>query len=315
MKILVGDVGGTNTRLGLAVRENDGWSLQRLEVFATPDLLSPLVERYCAGLKMSDWTPDAAALCGAGPRREDGRIVLTNRSTVLDAAELAAAAGVPQASLLNDFEAVGWSLPAYRPADLRACGAGVANPAAPRVVLGAGTGLGIAALLPDGDNWRVLPCEGGHADLSPVDELELSAWTQLRMRLRRVTSEHVLSGPGLARLHAALHPGTALTAPEIGRALIAGDAAAVATGRCWARWLGRLAGNLALHFNAGGGIYIAGGIVPSWGEHFDAAAFREGFEDKLPFVDWLRGVPAYVVTHPYPGLLGLAVAAAAKRHP
>jgi glucokinase len=78
------------------------------------------------------------------------------------------------------------------------------------------------------------------------------------------------------------------------------------------RWLGRVAGNLALIAAARGGVYLAGGILPRWGERFDVAAFRRGFEDKPPYTEWLRAIPAYLVTHPQPGLLGLAVLAEAS---
>lgn len=302
--ILVGDVGGTNTRLALARRDGDAWRLDLLQVYPTPSDLPSLVAKYCAGL--SGITLRGAALCGAGPRRPDGSLKLTNRDTQLDPPALAAATGLPRAHVLNDFEAVAWSLPALHSSDLRALGKASPEPGAPRVVLGAGTGLGVAGLLSQGQGYIVLPGESGHTDIAPVDDTEMAVWTHLRRDLGRVTAEQVFSGPGLTRLHAALHGGETLDAPSISAGLAAGDARAVRTISVFTRWIGRFAGNLALGLGARGGVYIAGGVIPSWGEKFDARTFREGFEDKAPFDVWMQQVPAYVVNHPQPGLLGLA---------
>ena len=60
---------------------------------------------------------------------------------------------------------------------------------------------------------------------------------------------------------------------------------------------------------ARGGVYLAGGILPRWIGRFDVAEFRAGFEDKAPYAEWQRAIPTYIVTHPQPGLLGLAVLA------
>ncbi|MGQ0618416.1 MAG: glucokinase [Panacagrimonas sp.] len=307
--ILVGDVGGTNTRLATAQFVRDGWQLEALRVYPTPSDLASLVAEYCRTLGVIDLV--GAALCGAGPRQADGRLKLTNRDTWLDPAALAAATGLKRVHVLNDFEAVAWCLPALGPADQRMLGSGTVDCTAPRLVLGAGTGLGVASLVPQGaQGYVVLPGEGGHTDLAPVDEVEHAAWTCLRRDLGRVTAEHVFSGPGLERLHAALHGGEALGAPAISAGLAAGEARATRTIAIFTRWIGRFAGNQALSLGARGGIYIAGGVIPSWGERFDARIFREGFEDKAPHVGWMQRVPAAVVTHPQPGLLGLAAFAA-----
>ncbi|MBI2384316.1 MAG: glucokinase [Gammaproteobacteria bacterium] len=301
--ILVADVGGTHTRLALAAPDAAGWQLHRLATFPTAADVPALVRRYLAAAGTP--RPRGFACAGAGPIGADGRIRLTNSAAVLDPDALAAAAGLRRTLLINDFEAVAHALPALAPEQLRACGGGQPDPRAPRLALGAGTGLGIAALLPEGGDWRALPGEGGHADLAPVDDEELAAWQRLRAAHGRVTAETVLSGPGLERLYAALRPEAArLPAPEIVAA--AGDPFAARAVRLFTRWLGRVAGNLVLSLGARGGVYLAGGIVPAWAERFDAAEFRRGFEDKAPFGEWMRGVPSYVVTHPQPGLLGLA---------
>lgn len=305
--ILVGDVGGTRTRLALAVKEGGRWRLERLEEQATASDVPAAIGRFLDG---GAGRPAAAAFCGAGPLLADGSIRLTNNDVQLLPAALARAAGVARAILVNDFQAVAHAIPALDAGSLAPAGGGGPVADAPRVVLGPGTGLGIAILVRAGGSWEAVAGEGGHADLAPVDDDELAAWQRLRSGQRRVSAETVLSGSGLERLYAALAGDGARGAGEIDAAARRGEPAAVRTIALFTRWLGRVAGNLALTAGARGGVYLAGGILPRWGELFDAREFRRGFEDKPPLGRWLRDIPAWVVTHPQPGLLGLAELAA-----
>lgn len=302
--ILLGDVGGTHTRLALAEPDGDHWRFARLERLPTGAGITETVSRFLAAAGRP--ALEAAAFCGAGPVDADGSIRLTNAPLRLEPARLAMAAGVARVVLVNDFAAVAHAIPRLPANAFAACGAGRAQRDAPRLVLGPGTGLGVALLVPDGAGWRVVPGEGGHADLAPVDDGELEAWRLLRERHGRVALETVLSGPGLVRLHEVLAPGTAPTAAAIAEAAWRGESTATRTVSIFTRWLGRAAGNLALAAGARGGVYLAGGILPAWGPRFDAAAFRAGFEDKGARSEWLRDLPCFVVQHPEPGLYGLA---------
>ncbi|MGH8130566.1 MAG: glucokinase, partial [Steroidobacteraceae bacterium] len=201
--ILVGDVGGTRTRLALAAKGPDGWRLTRLEERATggADILT-VVSRYLADAPAT--RVKAAAFCGAGPVATDGSIRLTNTNVLLEPAALARAAGQSQAILINDFTAIAASIPHLPAHTLVQRGGGWANAAAPIVVIGPGTGLGVAIATPSAGGWITITGDGGHADLAPVDDEELVIWQQLRAVLPRVSAESVLCGPGLARLHALL---------------------------------------------------------------------------------------------------------------
>jgi len=302
--ILVGDIGGTHARLALADADGGEIRIDRQQVGPTPEDLPALIRRYLddQGIR----TVAALALCGAGPTRDDGSIRLTNHPCVLEPASLGRAAGAGRVIVVNDFAAVAHAIPALRQQDLLPCGGGQPVAGAPCVAIGAGTGLGIAALVAAGDDWVVVPGEGGHADLAPVDDEELAAWSVLRLREGRISAEMVLSGRGLERLHNAVGGAVPLDAPYIARAAAQGDVSAARAVRLFTRWLGRVAGNATLTVAARGGVYIAGGIVPAWGSSFDIAAFRAGFEDKAPFADWLARIPAFVVLHPQPAFLGLA---------
>ncbi len=305
--ILVGDVGGTRTRLALAARANGTFEIADVEESPTTPDIAAKVARFVRGRNVK-----AAAFGAAGPVFADGTIRLTNAGVVLVAAELAAAAGLERTVLVNDFRAIAESIPQLPPGSLQACGGGPAVAGEAVVVIGAGTGLGtaIGAQAPGG--WHVIQGDGGHGDLAPVDDEELEAWQRLRRAHGRVSAETVLSGPGLERLYAAIS-GKFLGAADIDAAAWRGEPEAVQAHALFTRWLGRVAGNLALVAGARGGVYLAGGILPRWSARFDVAAFRRAFEDKGQYAEWLRAIPCFLITHPHPGLLGLAVLASVRR--
>jgi glucokinase len=303
--ILVGDVGGTRTRLALAAQANDAWELSGVEESATTPDLADKVRRFVRGRRLV-----AAAFGGAGPVAADGSIRLTNADVRLSPPELAQAAGIPSVVVVNDFGAIAQAIPSLPRLSLAPCGGGKAVAGEPVVVLGPGTGLGTAIGACGPGGWHAIAGDGGHADLAPVDDEELEIWQRLRHAHGRVSAETILCGPGLERLYAAV-TGATLRAPDIDVAAWRGDAGAVRTHALFTRWLGRFAGNLALFAGARGGVYLAGGILPRWAARFDTAAFRRAFEDKAPYTDWLRAIPSFLVMHPYPGLLGLAVLASA----
>jgi glucokinase len=213
---------------------------------------------------------------------------------------------------VNDFRAIAEAIPQLGADDVRPCGGGAAVAGEPVVVLGPGTGLGTAIAAPVAGGWHVIQGDAGHADLAPVDDEELEAWERLRRAHGRVSAETVLSGPGLERLYAAM-TGISLAAPAIDAAAWRGEPEAVRVHALFTRWLGRVAGNLALAAGARGGVYLAGGILPRWSSRFDVAAFRRGFEDKGQYAAWLRAIPSLLIIRPHPGLTGLAALAAARR--
>jgi glucokinase len=307
--ILVGDVGGTRTRLALARQANGAWVLsQPEETPTTPEFVARVV-RFLGGRNV-----EAAAFGIAGPVTTERSVRLTNADVRLDVAEIAGACGIAEADVTfaNDFRAIAEGLP-YLPREfLQQWGGGDAVAGQPVVVLGAGTGLGASIGAPGDGGWRVVQGEGGHADLAPVDDEELETWQRLRRAHGRVSAETVLSGPGLERLYAAI-AGRNLDAAGIDAAAWRGEPEAARAHALFTRWLGRVAGNLVLTAGARGGVYLAGGILPRWSSRFDVAAFRRAFEDKGQYAGWLRATPSFLITHPNPGLLGLAVLASARR--
>ena len=316
--ILVADFGGTNARAALAWQEAGGVVLERLHAEPLGAEQAPATWLRQYYLAQGKPALRACVACAAGPVEQgaDGvrRIHFTNRPGELDTRNLAAACGSRKAELLNDFEAVAHALPALRPADLHLHGGGLGT--GTRLVLGPGTGLGVAAWLPAGGG-AVVAGEGGHARLAPGNAREAALLARLADQEGFVGAEDVLSGPGLLRLYRVLCVEAGLApashdASEVWQQWLAGNAIARTAVALFTTFLGRYAGDLALAFGATGGVYLAGGIVPGWGEHFDIARFRDGFESKGRYRDYLAAIPSATIIRPNPSLLGMATYALAN---
>jgi len=243
----------------------------------------------------------------AGP--VDGEeIALTNRTSWrLRRREFAKRFGFSQLRVLNDFEAIAWALPRLGAAHTRPLGPPVAARAGVKVVLGPGTGLGVAALLPADGRWHVVASEGGHASFGPQAADEIEVFARLRQECGAVSAETVLSGSGLARLARALDPQAARHAPEtIAASALAREPSAQAAARLFVRLLGRFAGGLALTFKALGGVYIAGGVASGLGPLLDEPQFRAAFEAHPPYQRLLEAIPTLLITCEEPGLIGCA---------
>jgi glucokinase len=173
---LVSDIGGTRVRFGLAGEQD---RVQHLREFKTSDFsgFTACAEAYLVQLSANVSRPEAAAIAVAGPI-EDGVARLTNVSWTIDAAEIKAALGLKSVRLANDFEAQAYALPWLDPEDLQQVGGGKVIPNGSRVVLGPGTGLGVAGLISGRrGGFRAVPGEGGHVTLPAMndDEADLLA--------------------------------------------------------------------------------------------------------------------------------------------
>ena len=304
---LLGDVGATHAR----------WVWQDAPSAARPaaqtyrcdefDSIEALIARFMADARVA--RPRSVAFGIATPIAGD-RVAMTNRAWSFSIAALQAALGAQRCLVLNDFAALAAGLPCLRESDLRRIGGGQAIPGAPRVVLGPGSGLGVAALVTDdGGREIVIEGEGGHATLAPGDAREGAVLDWLRAEFGHISAERALSGPGLVNLYRALCALDGRTAASFAPADISAqaptDPACAEALQCFAGLLGSVAGNLALTFGARGGVYVAGGIVPRLGGAFDAAAFRARFEAKGRFCAYLERIPTWVITSPAAALCGV----------
>ena len=179
-------------------------------------------------------------------------------------------------------------------------------------VIAPGTGLGVSGLVPDGaGGFTAIEGEGGHRTLAAQDPREWAIVSALAERFGHASAERALSGPGIEALYRAiasidgLPGGGDRTAAEIARdAFARSDPVAEEAVATFTGLLGSVAGDLALTLGARGGVYVAGGIVPGWGDGFDAVHFLDRFRAKGRFRGYLSAVPVRVVTHPYPALAG-----------
>jgi glucokinase len=301
---LVGDIGGSKSRFALA---NSAGRPERILVIDndTAADLEAAVGRY---LDETGAKPRTATLAVAGPI--DGEeVALTNRAWRFRRRDLAHRFGWSQLRVLNDFEAIAWALPQLGATDTRPLGkSAVARRGARdgvKLVLGPGTGLGVAALLPADGRWHVVASEGGHASFGPQAADEAEVFARLRNECGSVSAECALSGPGLKRLARALDPQATFTAPEtIVAGALAREPSALAATRLFVWLLGRFAGDLALTFKALGGVYITGGVAAGLGPLLDEPQFRAAFEAHPPYQELLASIPTLLITCEEPGLIG-----------
>lgn len=261
------------------------------------------------------------ALGVAGPI-VGGRARLTNHPWTIDGAAIGRTLGAP-VHLLNDLEALAYSLDALQAHEVVPLHEGRPDPAGPKAVIAAGTGLGQAVLVRVNGQSLACPAEAGHADFGPRGPREDELVRMLRARYGRATVEHVLSGPGLVNLHRLTHAGVPC---EATRGLNETDqpaaiSAAALGHRCvgcqealelFVSAFGSEAGNLALRTLATGGLYVGGGIAARLEPALRSLGFLDAFLGKPPMESLLDRIPVRLITAEDAGLLGAAVAA--QRH-
>ncbi|MBM1192654.1 glucokinase [Pseudomonas weihenstephanensis] len=308
---LVGDIGGTNARF--ALWEND--QLRSVSVLATADYACPedAITVYLHGLGLPLGGVGAVCLSVAGPVSGD-EFRFTNNHWRLSRVAFCRTLEVDRLLLINDFSAMALGMTRLQPEDVRQVCAGVAEPTRPAVVIGPGTGLGVGTLLNLGEgHWMALPGEGGHVDLPMSNPREVQLWQHIYNEIGHVSAESVLSGSGLARVYRAIcavegHTPVLDSDRAITGAALAGDPVARQVLEQFSCWLGRVAGNNVLTLGGRGGVYIVGGVIPRFADLFLASGFARSFADKGCMSDYLNGIPVWLVTAPYPGLMGAGVA-------
>jgi len=315
--ILAGDIGGTKTLLQLSDGAGRVWREERLESGAFADLAS-LIEAFLG----ADAPPTAACLAVAGPVEggpEGQRARLTNLPWQLDSQALSGRLGIPRLRLINDFQAVGYAIEGLAPGQLHTLQTGQAVAQAPRLVVGAGTGLGVCLLVWQGDHYRALPTEGGHIAFAAQDAEQARLAEVLQGRYGRVSAERVVSGGALPEVYAHLwgELGSGALAPvdtqspaaaaEISRRARSGeDPAAAATLRLFVRAYGATAGDLALTCLPRGGVYLAGGVTPKLLDLLQQPPFLAAFHAKGRMRPILEALPLHAVLEERCGLLGAA---------
>ena len=321
--IIAGDVGGTKTILQL-VERRDGGSRAVFEgrylaaEFSGFDALFARFMDSARAQGLGQQQIDIAVLGVAGPIDGD-RVRMTNRPWEIDGAALAARFGIGQVRLVNDFVAAANGIALLDPADVFALQPGEPVARAPQVVLGAGTGLGVAFRIWQAGRYEVLAGEGGNSGFAPATPEQCELWRHIHARTGWVGVEQVVSGPGLLNVYeflcardagsgslpaARLQEGTDKAAAIVELALNANDPLAAKALDLFIEAYGAAAGDFALDVLAQGGVYVAGGIAPRIVSRLRLGGFLRAFRSKGRFAERLARIPVYVVTNAALGVLG-----------
>jgi glucokinase len=228
-------------------------------------------------------------------------VQMTHRPWAVDGAILSRRFAIPRVRVVNDLGAAARGLALLAPRDFLAIQPGRASPTDPAVILGVGTGLGVAYLVPD----TVLPGEGGHVGFSPGSAEQMRLLEYVFRKRARVASEELVSGTGIAMIHEFLGHGR-VDAAAIGAGALAGNADCLATVNLFTECLGNVAGDHALAVMARGGVFLAGGVVAKIAPVLDKERFRAAFCAKGVFSAQLKHIPVRVVLNQRLVLLGAA---------
>lgn len=322
--VLAGDLGGTHTRLRLARVGGDRQEVLFEHHYRTADFdqLLPMLQIFLAASDAP--RPECACLAIAGPVRsttngEQGRV--TRLQWDIDGPALQQSLGLARLRLINDFEAIGHAIAVIPDAELYTLQAGAPQARGARALIGAGTGLGQALLIHTGNDYRVQPTEGGHADFAPQDETQIALLRYLQQSFAHVSYDRVVSGPGLvlgyrflcqqAGQVGSVDPDLPDAAERISQQAATDPLASQAL-ELFMRLYGAQAGNLALTGMALGGLYIAGGIAPRILDRIRQGSFMQAFHHKGRMTELMHRFPVHVVLTEQPGLLG-AVRVAGQR--
>lgn len=313
--LLIADIGGTNARFALANPNAPAFSQEQTLQCADFPSVEAAIAHYLD--QVGATAPTVICLAAAGPV-VDQHIRVTNNHWVLAVDDLSTTFSTDAVRLMNDFEAIAWSIPALAKDDCLPVGLPDAKPLPDGdysvAIVGPGTGLGAVGLRRHGDSLIPIAGEASHAGFAPETRVQLDVFVALREQFDRVSSERLVSGSGLENIYWALgqvHGDKLpkLAAAEIFAAAEQSDDHAAEAVALFFEVLGQFAGNLALALGANDGVYIAGGIVRRYPDLFVNSRFRSGFESKGRHRVIMEAIPTQLIMHPQPGLLGASFVA------
>ncbi len=304
---LIADLGGTHARFALVA---DGAVVETQVMRSTAfSGLDAIIDAYLAAVGL-DRAPPVAAFCAPSPVVDD-HVVMVNLNWTFSIEEIRRRYDFRWLRVINDFAAVALSIPELPTDGQVPIGRGDRVAGAAIGVLGPGTGLGVAGLLPTPGGWATLPGEGGHVTLSAADDREAAVIDHLRRRYTHVSAERVLSGMGLVNLYEAVATLDGEEPRQFDPAEVTSAACADGDRHCrlaldlFFSFLGTVAGNLALTLGARGGVYLAGGILPRLIDELERSSFRSRFEAKGRLTGYMAAIPTYAIIDPLPAMLGL----------
>ncbi len=305
MEFIAGDIGGTKSWLAWVGRSSpDEQQLRFEKVYASADFASveSLLQQFMLDAQTSS-PPDALILAVPGPVMNQ-RVTLTNLAWTLNAAVLQSELGIPSVRIINDFQAAAAGVATLTDTDVIALNPCASEPGGVRVITGAGTGLGLAFMLPDAHgNYQSFATEGGHVDFAPANSMQARLLEYLRVRYGHVSWERVASGSALNDLYrfCRIEQKQSLPIEEVDGAMLgawaaAGDGAAESALNLFADLYGAWVGNVALLYQPSGGLYIAGGVSGHLQSRMQAPRFMEAALDKGRMRSVVERTPIVLIT-------------------
>ena len=320
--ILAGDVGATKILLEAGELRSGRWEAALSKRYAIVDyanigeVLGRFLEELAAVNPRARLTAGAIGIAGPVVGNK-GK--MTNRPWSFDGEAIARRFGMKRVTILNDLAASARGILAVSAREMITVQVGRPLEEAPRVVIGVGTGLGTAYLLPEAKGgYRVVPGEGGHVGFSPASPRELQLWRALFAVHGRVEVEHVVSGMGMSNIYEVVrrqgtpHVGDTQKAEPawiVDGALGRGDETCRLALDLFVECLGNIAGDQALACMARGGVYIAGGVAAKIAPLIKSPRFLSAFCAKGPFNNFMLKVPVKVVTTERLPVIGAALSA------
>jgi len=255
--------------------------------------------------------PAYACLAVAGPI-EGGVVKMTNLDWCISIEDMRVELNMKSLYVINDFAALAYATPFLKDNEILSLQSGKAAPEAAMVVLGPGTGFGMAALVPDGDDWKILPTEGGHCSFAPTNDKELAIRAFAARTLNHVSIEDLISGRGLVMIYKALCAIAGEPAADFSPADVSTKGMNNEDARChealetFCLMLGSIAGDKALSLGAKGGVFLGGGIIPKIADFISKTAFLERFTHKGPMTNYVKVIPVGMIINDKAALVGTA---------
>jgi len=322
MNFLVGDIGGTNTRL-LFAKMNGNTCEEFYEKSYSSRYYSNLIE------VINDFLSDcninhaihSACFAIAGPV-EDETVAVTNLPWIISADQLKTDLNTPDIKLINDFLAVASGISELTDNDFIVLQKGKHNVSTSyqdAAIIGAGTGLGAAHLVYSDNRYQSYSSETGHTGFAPENAIQLELLTWMQKQHSHVSLEMLLSGKGLVNIYRFFHEvkglkesfsvsdDMALIDPAqviTDYALSGDDELCQTTLDCFIEIYGAAAGNVALNYYPVDVLYIAGGIAAKIKPKMIDSAFINAFVDKGLLSSNMRNITVKLITQDKVGLYG-----------
>ena len=314
--ILVADIGATNARFGTVDLANSSdreshyqaGAQHKLKCAEYPDIAS-MVRAYAE--VSGQLLPSYACLAVAGPIQQ-GRVQMTNLSWEFGIDELRRELGMKALDVINDFAALAYATPHLGEGLIKTLRAGRADPEAPILCLGPGTGLGMASLVPVGSGWKIVPTEGGHCNFAPGDAQEIAILQYWLERQDQVAVEDLMSGQGLVRIYQALArlAGQAAQTYEPADVSLKGQSGEDPLCRKaldqFFAMLGSTVGDRVLSSGAQGGVFIGGGIVTKLSDYLPKTDFLKRYGQKGIMSCYVEPIPLNMIVDDSAALVGAA---------